>query len=199
MEVQLEDLIKRIKDEGIRSADEKGEAIIREAEQKASAIIEKARKDASELSRKAEADAARMEATGREALKQAARDTLISLRSEIVGMLDNLLKTETGKALRGESLKDAIVSVVRNWKPDQTGMMNIVIPAAEASALESSLRSALAEEMKKGMEIKPSPELKAGFRISAKNGEWFYDFTDEELSAVLTGHLSASLAKILAG
>lgn len=199
MEVQLENLINRIKDEGIRTAEERAEIIVRDAEEKAARIIADARQEADNLIKKGESDAARREASGRESLKQAHRDTLIALRSEITALLDGIVKSEAARALQGDSLADIITSVIKNWKPENSGSFDLILPESDASHLQAALRSALAEKMKQGIEIKPSGDLKAGFRISGKDGEWFYDFTDEELAEVLSARLSGSVVKAMEG
>ena len=71
MDVQLKELIEKIKAEGVRSAEEQAASIIAEAEKKAADIKVKAMGDAEKLRSQAEKDVLQSEQSGKEALAQA--------------------------------------------------------------------------------------------------------------------------------
>jgi V/A-type H+-transporting ATPase subunit E len=51
--------------------------------------------------------------------------------------------------------------------------------------VSDGLKSALAKEIKGGLEIRPSKNVKAGFRLAAKDGSGYFDCTDEEIAEML--------------
>jgi V/A-type H+-transporting ATPase subunit E len=99
MDVQLKELIEKIKSEGVKTAEDQAAEIIRQAEQKAEAIIAGAESQAREARDKANADAARFEATGNEALKQSSRDLIISTTKKLEEIFKKLLKNEVDEVL----------------------------------------------------------------------------------------------------
>ena len=64
-------------------------------------------------------------------------------------------------------------------------------------ALESSLKTALKAEIKKGLEIKPDKTLTAGFRIGVKNGAAFYDYSAESLAEMFAAYLNPKVAALM--
>jgi V/A-type H+-transporting ATPase subunit E len=73
----------------------------------------------------------------------------------------------------------------------------VLLPPAELKKIEGALRSSLAEELRKGMELKPFPALKAGFRIGMKDGSAYFDFTAEEIANILGEYLNPRLAELV--
>ena len=57
--------------------------------------------------------------------------------------------------------------------------------AAEVQAVGDGLKQQLAQQLKAGLEIRPSKSVRAGFRLAAKDGSGFFDCTDEEISKIL--------------
>jgi V/A-type H+-transporting ATPase subunit E len=59
----------------------------------------------------------------------------------------------------------------------------VLVPQKELAGLECFLREKLAEEVKKGLEIKPAKNIDAGFRIAQKDGAAYFDFSAESVAA----------------
>lgn len=197
MDVQLKELIETIKKEGVESAEEKAAEIIKAAEKKSAEMVERAQKDSERILAKAKEEAERAEQSGQDALKQAGRDLLLNLRASITRIFDSLIKQEAGQALHGKVLEEAVVALMKSWNGEELGKLEVHLPSNDLDALESSLRSRLADEMKKGMEIKTSPESKAGFLITEKGGNAYYDFSAEGIAEVLSDYLSPRLGELI--
>lgn len=196
MDAQLKELIEKIKSDGVKSAGEEAARIVADAEKQAADIIAKAERKAAELKTKAEADAARSDASGKDALKQAGRNLLIDLRQEIGSLFNSLLEEEIRGALTKETVEKSIVSVIMKWaEKGSTGDLELLVPEKDLAALEGGLKKKLAAQMKEGLEIKPFKDIEAGFRIGTKDGSAFYDFSDDELTALYSRYLSPTLFK----
>ena len=196
MDVQLKELIEKIKSEGVKTAEDKAADIIRNAEQKAKSIIENAEAKAKVARDKASEDAARFEATGKEALKQASRDLIISTNKKLEEIFGKLLENEVDEVLKGSFLESVILTVVKNWKDDLSDM-SVLIPEDQLAKLEAGLKSKISKEIKGSLELKPLKGVDSGFRISSKDGAAYFDFTGEGISGLLAELLNPGIAAIL--
>ena len=197
MDVQVKELIEKIKNDGVKSAEESAAVIISDAEKKAAALVDKAEKDAAEIKSQAQNEASRMEQAGKEALKQAGRDLLLGVRKDVESLFDKLLKDDTAETLKGDSLKECVVSIMKSWSSEEVKDLTVLVPEKQLKDLEGNLKKELKSEIEKGLEIKPFKDIEAGFRISSKDGRAFYDFSDEELMTMLSKYLNPGLMAIL--
>jgi V/A-type H+-transporting ATPase subunit E len=197
MDVQVKELIEKIKNDGVKNAEENSSRIIFEAEKKAAALIENAEKEASDIKSQAQNEASRMEQAGKEALKQAGRDLLLGINKDVEDLIDRILQSGTAEVLKGDSLKDCIVTVLKSWKDDEIKDLSVLVAPETLKSMESQLKSELKAQVEKGLEIKPFSDLNAGFRISVKDGRAFYDFSDKELMELLSKYLNPGLMSIL--
>ena len=196
MEVQLKELIEKIKSDGIKEAEVKSSGIIKEAEAKAEDIIARAKKEASQITANAKEEAARSEQSGREALKQAGRDLVLNLQSRITDLFDVLLKKEAAAAMDEKVLGDTIVRLITSWKGDVSDIQ-VLLSEKDLSNVEKYLLGKLSEQIKKGLEIKASANLDAGFLVSVKDGSAYHYFSAEGISEVLSEYLNPRLSALL--
>jgi V/A-type H+-transporting ATPase subunit E len=197
MDAQLQELIDKIRAEGVKSAEAEAARIRKEAEKRADEIVAQAHKSAADIVGGARAEAERFEQTAQEAVRQAARNTILSLRSKITEMFRALIETEAQKVLTGKVLEEAIGTLIKGWSKQQSADLEVLLPPTEFKKIDAALRSSLAAELRKGVEIKPFPGLKAGFRVGMKDGAAYYDFTSEEIAEILGEYLNPSLAELM--
>ena len=198
MDVQLQELIDKIKKDGVGAAEASAQAIIADAEKRAEAIVAEAERKASESEKKAKAEAERLEKASFDAIKQAARNTILSFRDGINAELSALVQSETAKAYDDKLLKTLIPEVVKEWvKNPEASSISVLLSEKDTAALSSSLTAALKGEIAKGLEIKADSSLDAGFRISTKDGAAFYDFSAESVAALFSAYLNPKTAQIM--
>ncbi len=197
MEIQIQELIDKIKSDGIAEAEQEAGRIVAEAERRAADIVEDARKRAERMEEEAKQRIERAERTAEERLEQAARNVMIELRGWITATLDALLKKETSNVLRGEFLEKVISEVVRAWAAGKEGDLEVILSPEEAVRVKEEAVGLLREHMAAGLEVKPSPSVSAGFRIVKKGESVYYDFTDETLAAYIGRHVGESLREQL--
>jgi V/A-type H+-transporting ATPase subunit E len=197
MDVQLQELIDKIKTEGIKSAEQESARVLREAEHKANDIIAKAHDEASAIVAKANEEVKRFEQTAKDAVAQAGRNTILSLRARITELFDALIAEQTREAFTPKVLEEAIVSLIKAWSKEQVTNLQILLSASDLKKLEKQLKSRLAAELKKGVELKPFPEIKAGFRIAMEDGSAYYNFTDQGIAEILAEYLNPKIAEIV--
>ena len=64
---------------------------------------------------------------------------------------------------------------------------NVADYTAEVSEVSDALKKELAEEIKNGLEIKPTKGVQ-GFKLAAKDGSGFFDCTDDAIMEMLMPH-----------
>jgi V/A-type H+/Na+-transporting ATPase subunit E len=188
----LDDLIQKIKSEGVEEAERKSEEIIKAAEFTASKIVDKARQEADAITRDAEEEIRKKECISRKALEQAARDIILSIRTSLTEIFDSLIKKEYRNVLSGKTLETVLIKLIEGWQRDETGGLNIELLLSESdrNALLEGFLSRLNEEIKAGIELKAHPNIEGGFRIGMKGSHVYHDFTDEGIADVLAEYLN---------
>ena len=112
MEVQVKELIDKIKTDGIKSAEDKAAQIVKDAQAKAESIVADAKKEASVIVADAEEKAAKSKVSGEEAIKQAGRDLVLNIREKITDLFDVILKEESKGAMDEKLMGDVIVKLI---------------------------------------------------------------------------------------
>ena len=198
MDVQLQELIDKIKKDGVAAAEKESAKIIEASEKKAEAIIADAQKKAAEIIKSAKSETEKMEKASEEAIVQAGRNLLLSFKDSLVAELDGLIQDGTEKAVSKDVLAKLVPETVKAWaKNSDASELSVLLSEKDLKALETSLKSALKAEIKKGLEIKPDKTLTAGFRIGVKNGAAFYDYSAESLSEMFAAYLNPKVAALM--
>jgi len=197
MDVQLQELIDKIKSEGIKTAEQESARVLKEAEHKANDILADAHDEASSIIAKAKEEAHRFEQTAKEAVKQAGRNTILSLRTRVTEIFDAVIAEETKQAYSLKVLEEAIVSLIKAWSKEQVPNLQVLMSSSDLKKIEKQLKSRLAAELKKGVELKPFPQLQAGFRIAMKDGSAYYNFSDQGIAEILAEYLNPKIAEIV--
>lgn len=173
MELQIQDLVSSIKKDGIDSANQQAAAILADARKQADAIVAEAKSQADKLrdDAKAEIDVFKTSA------QQAKRDAVLAFRQEIQKEFEKILAADVGKALDQHTLAKLIQAAVQG--EDVSGY------AVEVGQVTDGIRQQLAQELKNGLEIRPSKKVGAGFRLAAKDGSGYFDCSDQEIAEML--------------
>lgn len=188
----LDDLIQKIKAEGIEEAERKSEEIIKDARQVASEILNKAKQDAAAIIEEAEKGIRKREDSSKIALEQAARDIILNIRTSLTEIFNLLIKKEYQNVLSGKTLETILIKLVEGWQKNEMRDTDIELFLSESDRdkLFEGFLSKLKEEIKSGIELKTHPDIEAGFRVGMKNNHVYYDFTDEGIADVLAEYLN---------
>ena len=196
MDIQLQELIDKIKKDGIESAGEEASRIKNAAETEARRIVEAAKKEAADIVAKGKADAERDEKAGIAAVEQASRNLILAFKTEIEALLGKIISRETAKAYDSDALKAAIPEVVKGWAKNAGGI-NVILGDSQLKNLEDWAKSALSAEIGKGVELKAGKNIAGGFRIGEKDGSAYYDFSEEAVAELLSAYVNPRLAETL--
>jgi len=198
MEIQMQELIDKIKKEGIESASEESARIKNEAAEEASRIIAAAQKEAADIVDRGKADAERSEKAGKAALEQASRNLLLAFKMEVQSLLDKVCVQAAASAYSEDTLKKVLPELLKAWGAKSgTDSINLLLTEADLGKLKSWATGALDAELKKGLELKSDRNLSAGFKIANKDGSAYYDFSAESVAELLSAYLNPQLAELL--
>ena len=198
MEIQLQELIDKIKRDGIESATEEAAKLKREAEQEAARIISAAKKEADDIVSRGKADAERSEKAGLAALEQASRNLVLAFKGEIQTLLDKIIANGTASTYKDDTLKSVLPALLKNWaSKGGSDSLDLLLSEEDLGKLKSWAGGALADELKKGLELKSDRNLGKGFRIANKDGSAYYDFSAESVAELLSAYLNPHLAELL--
>jgi len=198
MTEQVQELINKIKTEGIQEAQSKAQEMEAAAQKKADDIIASAEQKALHLMSDAKAHQERLQEATQKALAQTARDMLLKLRQEICAALSRIADQEVHQALSKDKLADLIEAVIKGYaKGSQSDGIVVLLGEKDYKALKDSLLVQLKKTVKQGVTIKASAHVSAGFTISFDEGRSSYEFTDETLVDFLSRSVNEDVAVLL--
>ena len=197
MEIQVQELIDKIRKDGIRAATEEANKIKAEAETEAKRLIDSAKKEADDIISRGKLDADRSEKAGLAALQQASRNLILSFKDEIQALLNKIVKDTVNNNYNDDVIKQALPELLSAWAAKGTDNLAVILPENDLSRLQGFFNERLAAELSKGVELKSNRKLSSGFRISNREGSVYYDFTSEAVANLLSGFLNTKLAGIL--
>ena len=197
MEIQVQELIDKIKKDGINVATEESGRLKAEAEAEARRIVESAKKEADDIIMRGKQDAERSEKVGIAALEQASRNLLLAFRDEITSLLNKIINDSVRNNYNDDSLRAALPELLKAWAAKGTDNLAVILPENELSRLQGFFQERLAAELSQGVELRPNRKLSSGFRISNKDGSAYYDFSAEAVANLLSAYLNPKLAEII--
>ena len=152
MDIQLQELIDKIKKDGVGEAEKKAAEILAEAEKKAQGIISDAETKAASILSSAKLETERMEKSSIDAIKQAGRNILISFRDGVAAQLSAVINRETAKAYDGGMLKTLIPETVKNWVSNGNAEdISVLLSPKNLETLEAGFKAALKDEISRGL------------------------------------------------
>ncbi|MEN6297423.1 MAG: hypothetical protein ABFC85_05015 [Rectinema sp.] len=197
MEIQVQELLERIRSEGIETAKQQAEEIIQKAQSEASEIVSRAKKEAEEVQDEASRRIDSMEAASRASLLQASRDTMIALKQSIQRFIDAAISVDVDNAFDEKMAIQVIPEILKALALNQSVDTEILLPPALIQKIDASLSARLAKELSKGVTFKPYPSIDAGFRVAQVGSAAQYDFSAESLAQILSARVNSLLSEYL--
>ena len=197
MAEEIQSLIEKIQQDGIKVAEEKAKVIEDQAKKQADLIQENARIQAERLLSEAKDNLAKMEQSQKALLTQAGRDLMLTLKKEINAMLERLILQEIQGSITPEVMADILGQIIKEQAKLGKEDIIVTLKKADLDKLEKNFLARLKEEAKKGIILKPSEDVRTGFLISFDNAKSHFDFSDQALSEYIGTYLKPKLAELL--
>jgi V/A-type H+-transporting ATPase subunit E len=212
----VQDLIDRLREEGVSEGRTRAQKIVADAESRARWIVDQAKQEAEVLREKARADAEHVRKSLQEALAVAVRDAILALKSTLTARFAAEVRQAVGAQMqRHEMLQKLILEVagrVREQIPESESM-RVLLPR-DAVGLEELRRDpkALGENpltelagfiskdmLRDGVTLTVSEDARAGIRLALQDDTVQMDLTDEAVTDLLLTHLQPRFRALLEG
>jgi V/A-type H+-transporting ATPase subunit E len=212
----VQNLIDRIRGEGVKAGEEEAHRIVRDAEQKAANIVADAKSKAEASLADARARIAAEQSSAEESLKLAARDTIQELGENVRDAFTRQLKRFVSTQLEDSEFLREVILALAGQTADETLKDKAVeillsenLAGADAGAdssdedAEARIRqfilSVSSETMREGIEFKLDPHTEQGVSIRVVDEELRIDLNEVTISDFLVRHLLPRYRRILAG
>lgn len=208
----VQDLITRLRDEGVQAGRQEAEKLLARARQQAADIVDRAQAEADSLLQRAEAEIARDKSAALEALQLAARDTSLDLRSRLISGFERYVKRLVSAATMEEEVVKCLVLVLAGHAADEfikDKALQIRVSHAlfadsqEQDQVDERARQTVleisSEMLRQGVELVSDRDVKGGARVQVVGENLELDLSDEAISAMILSHLLPRFRAILAG
>ncbi len=199
MQSKLEELTRKIYQEGVEKSNEEAEQIIKKAKEEASQILENANKDAKEIKENAEKNAAETLKNGEAELKNAFNKAKNDLKREITELISNSIINEPlNKSFEDTAfVKELIDDAIKNWESEDTPELVVILPAAKKKEFEKYIKTKSNGILSEGVKLNYHDELRNGFQIGPADGSYKLSFTEEDFDVFLKEFIRPKLKEIL--
>ena len=198
---ELQSLLDRIHDEGVRKAAAERDEILAKANEEAKALVAAARQEAEEIVGTAKKEADLLVEKGRESLRHGARDVLLSLRAQLETRVRAVADACVKEAASPEKTADLIADLAKAYlaNAEEVTSLNVLLPSESADAIRSTLQKRLDEDLRAHCNLEPVPGISGGFKLVFNDEDIVYDFSDEALADALATFLNPRLGEIVRG
>ena len=186
MSEELQGLLNKIQAEGLEKAENERARLVAEAKAQA----DKIRRDA-----EADAEASRKKADA--AVKQAARDVVISLKDDLQEKLRAVVREAAAQAMTSEAMAGLIAKIAGQFAQNAASGAEVILPVREREEAAQKLIGCLPEVLKKNTTVQLGRGFAAGFKIGFNDSEVFLDFSDEALADVICEFVGPKLAAVI--
>ena len=198
MDTQVEELIDRIKRDGVAAAENSASKTISEAQKEAEKIISNAKAEADKIIRQAKDETERLQKSGEDAIRQAGRNLLIAFRDSIQKELSTLVNGEVSSVYSKDMLVKLVPEVIKEWvKNTSAEDVSVLLNEKHLKQVEDGLKAALKAEISKGLTLGVDNSVAAGFRIGVKDGAAFYDYSADSVAELFSSYLNPRIAKLM--
>ena len=191
MAEELQNLLEKIKRDGVDKANAEAAAIVNKAKAEAAVIVKDAQAQAEAAKAAAKTQADQDAARAAETIRQAARDTVLKVESAVTTLLSALLTKSVDAALADPAVAaplaaEAVKALVKG---------DAAAEVAANGKLVEALRAQLAAQA--NIKVVLDEATQAGFTVKLDGGRVEHDFTGAVVTDALASRLRPDLAKLL--
>jgi V/A-type H+-transporting ATPase subunit E len=193
----VQDLISRIRDEGVRSGRQEAERIVAEAKKEAARILAEAKERSDELDRKTRTETEAYRTSAIESLKLSARDTILQLKEQVAASFQKFVGRLVTSAMADKELIQAIVLVLAGHVADEfikdKEVQILINDAILKGESDPKLRergrqvmlSLTTEMLREGVELIPASDIHLGARVRLVKEKLEIDLSDKAIAQML--------------
>jgi V/A-type H+-transporting ATPase subunit E len=212
----VQNLISRLRDEGVKAGQQEAERLVQDAQQQAAEILNQAKGEAEELREKARRQIEADRVASQEAIQMAFRDTLLKLGSELRTAFSAHVKRLVSMELaERDFLRKCILLIVgraaERLPKDQPLEVLIAddlfaavgdkteLTEVGKERLRDLVLSISREMLREGVDLKPAGHTERGMRVQLVGQDLELDLSDKALSDILLQYLTPRFRAIVTG
>jgi V/A-type H+-transporting ATPase subunit E len=207
----VQNLIDRIRDQGVQAAQEEADRLLREARQRATEIVAQANAEADATQEKTRAEIEAYRAASIEALRLAARDTVLQLKAGVISRFEEFVRRLVTSATRDKELIRSIVLVLAGHAADEFIKDKEIQVRISSSLLEDQADPVLMEEanlailglssdmLREGLELVSDRDVEGGARVRLVRDKLEIDLSDRAVARMIAQHLIPRFKAVMEG
>jgi V/A-type H+-transporting ATPase subunit E len=204
----VQELIARLRDEGVKAGEVKASQLLNDAEKKAADMLKKAKKEAEEMLASARAEIESEKAAARESLQIAVRDAVLSLKEQLtVRFAAHVKRLVAAELADKDFLKKLILTIAGRSVPETIKDQSLqVLLSDEFSADPSKHKTidplvlSLSKDLfREGITLHTSGERTGGIRVHLKGEDLEIDLTEKTLADSILRYLVPRFRSVIEG
>jgi V/A-type H+/Na+-transporting ATPase subunit E len=207
----VQNLVDRIRDQGVLAATEKANKILRDAEAKSAKLLADTKREVEQLRESARVEIESNHAAALEALKLSARDTVLQLEAKVSSAFEVFVQRLVTSATRDEKFIKSIVLVLADHaQKELIGGKEIEILISESiltgqsnEKLEERTKQTIlglsSEMLREGVELIPSSEIEGGASVRLVKDKLEIDLSDKAIAKLLYQRILPRFKALLEG
>ena len=207
----VQELIDRIRDQGVQAAQTEADRVLRDARQQAQEIVARAKAEADAAQAKAREEIEAYRQASLDALRLAARDTVLDLEARVLARFEEFVKRLVVSATRDRELVRSIVLVLAGHAAEEFIQDKEVEVRISSSLLEGPTGPVFKEEgklailglssdmLREGLELVPDSEIEGGARVRLVQDKLEIDLSDRAIARLISQRLIPRFKAIMEG
>ncbi len=213
----VQELINRLRDEGVKAGREKSDQVLREAQEQASRIVAQANAEAEEILSKARSDIETEKAAAIESLRVAIRDTELKMEAELKAdfaahvrrlvsvelsdreFLRQVIVAIAGMAAGDKACEDKPVEILLPKDLFETDEKRTKLTEKGKDRMRHLVLGISGDMLREGVDLKPSEDISGGIRIRLVGEDLEIDLSDQAISDLLLQNLLPRYRAIVTG
>ncbi len=207
----VQELIDRIRDQGVQAAQTEADRVLRDARQQAQEIVARAKAEADAAQAKAREEIEAYRQASLDALRLAARDTVLDLEARVLARFEEFVKRLVVSATRDRELVRSIVLVLAGHAAEEFIQDKEVEVRISSSLLEGPTGPVFKEEgklailglssdmLREGLVLVPDSEIEGGARVRLVKDKLEIDLSDRAIARLISQRLIPRFKAIMEG
>ena len=201
MNDKLQELTKKIYEEGLEKGKKEAAEIVANAKKEADKILKDAQKEADKIIDEANKKAEELRKNVQSELTLSSRQAINALKQQLTDLVvSKSVKDALGKSFEDKDfIQKIMLAMVENWDKisRSNGDITIVLPKKDKEKFEAFIRSKVAASINAGIDIDFEEGVKSGFRIGPKDGSFKISFTESDFEQFFRNYLRPRTKKLL--
>lgn len=201
MAEELQSLLEKIHRNGIEKAAAERDEMLAAAQKEAEAIVAAAKEEAAKLRSAAENDAEALKKRAESAIRQAARDILLDLKSELKKRLEAVVRNRLDEALSADFMTGLVADIAKAVMSDPAkstaGSLEVMVAPAKCEELTRKLAAAVGADMVNKISVFPNSAAGRGLKISVDGDQVFFDFSDAALTEMVCTYAGSKVSAVI--